>query len=104
MMDMVSIVLPVYNGQKYLEESIKSILNQTYSDIELIIVNDASTDCSEEIILNFQKEDQRIVYIKNNQNLKLPQSLNKGFAYAKDGKLITITATHESVLGTVVAK
>ena len=105
MMDMVSIVLPVYNGQKYLEESIKSILNQTYSDIELIIVNDASTDCSEEIILNFQKEDQRIVYIKNNQNLKLPQSLNKGFAYAK-GEYLSWTSDdnlyHEDAIETMV--
>lgn len=80
---LVSIVLPVYNGEKYLAQSIESILNQSYTNLELIVVNDCSTDHSEEIILKYARKDNRIRYIKNKINSKLPQSLNNGFAQAK---------------------
>ena len=82
MQKLVSIVLPVYNGEKYLAESIESVLNQTYKNIELIIVNDCSTDSSEEIILKYKEKDDRIIYTKNETNLKLPKSLNVGFRLA----------------------
>ena len=49
---MISVVMPVYNGEKYLREAIDSILNQTRADFEFIILNDASTDETEEIILS----------------------------------------------------
>lgn len=75
----VSIVLPVYNGERYLKESIESILNQTYSNWELIIVNDCSTDSTSEIINSYAKKDNRIKIINNDTNLKLPKSLNVGF-------------------------
>jgi len=88
---LVSIVLPVYNGEKYLSQAIESILNQTYHNFELIIVNDASTDSSEKVILKYSSEDERIVYLKNNENLKLPASLNKGFARAR-GEYYTWTS------------
>ena len=80
---LVSIVLPVYNGEKYLAQSIESVLQQDYRDIELIIVNDCSTDDTENIILKYKELDNRIVYIKNESNYKLPKSLNVGFAKAK---------------------
>ena len=51
-MTMISVVMPVYNGEKYLREAIDSILNQTCTDFEFIILNDASTDETEEIILS----------------------------------------------------
>lgn len=72
----VSVLMCVYNGEKYLREAIDSILHQTYTDFELIIVNDGSTDTSEEII--FLYNDERIKYIKNETNLRLQASLNKG--------------------------
>lgn len=83
MHELVSIVLPVYNGEKYLAQSIESVLNQTYKNIELIIVNDCSTDSSESIILKYKEIDTRIVYLKNEVNSKLPQSLNNGFSVAR---------------------
>jgi glycosyltransferase involved in cell wall biosynthesis len=58
----ISVVMPVYNGRKHLFEAIESVLTQTYSDFEFIIVNDGSTDDSESIILSF--DDSRIKYIK----------------------------------------
>jgi glycosyltransferase involved in cell wall biosynthesis len=77
----VSVLMPVYNAELYVGEAIESILNQSYTDFEFIILNDGSTDKSEEIILSYQ--DQRIRYYKNAQNLKLPVTLNKGIEQAK---------------------
>lgn len=82
---MVTVLLPVYNGEKYLREAIDSILNQTYTDFEFLIINDGSTDRTEEIILSYA--DPRIVYVKNEQNIRLIATLNKGLKLAK-GKYI----------------
>ena len=78
---LVSVLMPVYNGEKYLKEAIDSILNQTYNNFEFIIINDGSTDRSEEIILSFS--DSRIVYVKNPENYRLIKTLNLGFSMAK---------------------
>ena len=77
----ISVLLPVYNGGEYLQTAIDSILNQTFSDFEFIIINDASTDDSEKVILS--NTDSRIVYIKNEQNLGLIKTLNKGLDLCK---------------------
>lgn len=82
---LISIIMSVYNGQKYLEESIKSILNQKYDNFEFIIVNDKSTDDSLKIINSFN--DPRIILIDNSQNIGLTKSLNKALKLAK-GKYI----------------
>lgn len=78
---LVSVVMPVYNGEKYLPEAIDSILKQTFTDFELLLINDASTDNSEKIINSYN--DSRIIYIKNEQNLGLIKTLNKGLDLAK---------------------
>lgn len=82
-MPKVSIVLPTYNGEKYIESSIDSVLNQTFTDFELIIVNDCSTDSTPKIIEDFTKKDNRIRVIHNKENKKLPEALNIGFREAK---------------------
>lgn len=82
---LVSVVLPAYNAELYIKESIDSILAQTFTNFELIVLNDGSTDKTEDIILSYQ--DNRIVYVKNEQNLGLIRTLNKGIALAK-GKYI----------------
>lgn len=82
---LVSVLMPVYNGAKYLEPAIKSILNQTFTDFEFIVINDGSIDNSEEIIKSFN--DERIRYILNEKNLRLINTLNKGLKLAK-GKYI----------------
>ncbi len=86
---LVSIVLPTYNGESFLRQSIESCLNQTYKNIELIIVNDCSTDKTEEIVLSFN--DSRIIYHKNVSNQKLPRSLNIGYEIA-NGDYLTWTS------------
>lgn len=74
--------MSVYNGEKYLAEAIESILNQTYKNFELIIINDGSKDNSVEIIKNYMKQDNRIVLI-DRENKGLPYSLNEGISVAK---------------------
>ena len=68
--------MPVYNVEKYLSIAIESILNQSYKNIELICVNDCSTDNSLNILKNFQKDDSRIIIINNQEN--------KGSGYSRD--------------------
>lgn len=80
---MISVVLPTYNGEKYIEASVRSVLKQTYTDFELIIVDDCSTDKTKEIIQILAEEDARIKIIHNKVNQKLPRSLNIGFENAK---------------------
>ncbi len=89
--ELVSIVLPVYNGEAYLEEAIRSIQKQTYSYFELIVVNDCSADRTESIVRKFMEEDNRITLITNRENQRLPKSLNIGFAASK-GKYLTWTS------------
>ena len=76
----VSVVLPVFNGETYLAQSIDSILAQTYTNWELIIIDDGSTDRTKEIAESYVKKDKRIFYYKNPKNMQLPRSLNRGFA------------------------
>lgn len=82
-MPKVSIVMPVYNGEKYLAESIESVLAQTFSDWELLLVNDCSTDSSPAIMRAYVEQDKRIRYYSNPVNLKLPKTLNVGFKHAR---------------------
>lgn len=77
----ISVVMPVYNGENYLTEAIDSILSQTFTDFELLIINDGSSDRSEQIIQSYP--DDRIVYIKNEKNIGLIKTLNKGLDLAK---------------------
>ena len=82
---MISVIMPVYNEECFLFDSIKSILDQTYRDFELIIIDDSSRDNSSRIICSFR--DKRITYLKNSQNKGVAYSLNKGLKKAK-GDLI----------------
>lgn len=75
---LVSIILSTYNwNYNWISESIDSILNQSFTDFELIIINDCSTNDIEKTILEYKQKDDRIVYIKNERNLWLTASLNK---------------------------
>lgn len=77
----VTVLMPVYNGEHYLREAINSILQQSFSDFELLIIDDGSTDSSHEIIKSYS--DPRIRLIKNESNLGISVSLNIGFGLAR---------------------
>ena len=76
----VSVILPAYNCEKFIGKAIQSVLQQTFTDFELIIINDGSTDRTEEIIKSFS--DPRILYQVNNTNKGLVFTLNKGIDIA----------------------
>ncbi len=88
---MISIVLPVYNGEDFLQYSIESIINQSFKNWELIIVNDCSIDRTKEIAEKYVNMDERIKLINNKVNMKIPDSLNIGFSNAK-GDYLTWTS------------
>lgn len=100
-MKKVSIILPTYNGEKFIKESIDSVLNQTYNNWELIIINDCSTDNTPNIINEYQTKDSRIRVISNEQNKKLPASLNIGFSYAS-GEYYTWTSDDNKYYPTAI--
>jgi glycosyltransferase involved in cell wall biosynthesis len=79
----VSIVLPVYNAEKFLDENINAILNQSFDDFEFIIINDASTDNSFNMLKEYQKKDKRIILLDNKKNLGCVNTRNKGIKLAK---------------------
>lgn len=87
----ISIVLPSYNGERYLRQSVDSILSQSFTDWELIIVNDCSTDRTGDIAEEYAANDDRIRVIHNTENQKLPRSLNIGFS-AASGRYLTWTS------------
>jgi glycosyltransferase involved in cell wall biosynthesis len=77
---LVSVIMPVYNSEKYLKEAIDSVLNQSYKHLELVIVNDASTDLTKNIIQSYS--DSRIRYIENESNSGIVFSRNRGLSAA----------------------
>lgn len=80
---LVSVIIPCYNVEKYVEESVNSILNQTYRNLEVIAINDCSTDKTGELLDKLASEDGRITVVSNEENLKLIRTLNKGIALCK---------------------
>lgn len=84
---LVSVIMSVYNSEKYVEESVRSIMKQSYSNLEVLIADDCSTDNSYEILLKLANEDSRIKIIKKEHNFKLAKTLNKLIKLAK-GKYI----------------
>lgn len=82
-MSTVSIIMPVYNAEKYLHKAIESILNQTYKDFELILINDSSTDHSKEICRGYIRNNDKIVLLENNSESHGPgPTRNIGLDYA----------------------
>jgi len=88
---LVSIVLPTYNGSRYLPEAIESCLAQTHQDWELIVVDDCSRDSTPEIITRYVAQDPRIRTIRHPSNQKLPRALNTGHAAARGTYLTWIS-------------
>ncbi|HVY76294.1 MAG TPA: glycosyltransferase [Puia sp.] len=87
---LVSIVMPVYNGEKYLKEAIDSVLSQTYSNIELLVIDDGSSDASAAIVSNYP--DDRVKLIRNEVNSGIVFSRNRGLELAEGEYIATLDA------------
>ena len=84
--NLVSVILPTYNGAtrgngEYLRQALESVLNQSYENFELIIINDGSTDNTENLIKSYR--DKRIIYLKNESNKGLGATRNRGLRIVK---------------------
>ena len=79
---LVSVIIPVYNVEKYVKEAIKSIQNQTYENLEIIVIYDGSIDDTYNIVEKLAKEDNRIKLYKNEKNLKIVKTLNRALSLA----------------------
>ncbi len=77
----VSIIIPVYNTGKYIAKAVESVLNQTFKDLELIIIDDASTDATYSICEEYAKNDSRVRLFKNEQNLGMMPNWNHALQY-----------------------
>ena len=86
-MPLVSVIMPVYNCERFVKESIDSILSQTYKDFEFIILNDGSTDGTWDIVKSYK--DDKIILCDSSENIKIPRRRNQGIKMAK-GKYIAI--------------
>ena len=83
----ISLIMSVYNGEDYLREAVESVLNQTFTDWELIVINDCSTDSTADILADFAARDARVKVYPNEVNLRLPSSLNRALTIAQ-GKYV----------------
>lgn len=79
----VSVIIPVYNVEEYLKECLDSVINQTLKEIEIICIDDCSTDSSYSILEEYAKKDSRIVLIKNKENMGVGYNRNIGIKEAK---------------------
>lgn len=104
MSDLISIIMPCHNGEKYLKESIVSVLQQTYNNWELLIINDNSSDSSEKIIKEFQTKDNRIHCLVNDNPVGMPSApRNVGIENAK-GRFIAFLDCDDKWLPTKLEK
>ncbi|MGI6722761.1 MAG: glycosyltransferase family 2 protein [Arcobacteraceae bacterium] len=79
---LVSVIIPVYNVEKFVQEAIESIQNQTYNNLEIIVIDDCSTDNTYNIVENLAQSDERIKLFKNEKNLKIVKTLNRALSLA----------------------
>ena len=79
----VSVLMPVHNGDQFLKLSVNSILEQSFSNLELIVLDDGSTDKTTDVLREFATTDDRIVLLKNEKKYGIARSLNRCAAEAK---------------------
>lgn len=99
-MDLISVIVPVYNREKYIERCISSIINQTYRQIEIILVDDGSNDTTPSICIKWQKNDQRIKYIRQGRK-GVSAARNSGVEQA-DGKYIMMVDSDDYISDHIV--
>mgnify|MGYP001620137307 FL=1 len=79
----VSVLLPTYNGGRFITKSIESVLKQSFKDLELIVIDDGSSDHAPDIVREFIQKDSRVLFVQNEENLGIQKTLNKGLGIAR---------------------
>lgn len=102
-MSLVSVCVPIYNGETYLRESLDSIVNQTYKNLEILVVDDCSTDGSISIVKEYQAKDDRIRIVHNEQNLGLVGNWNKCISEAT-GEYVKLHFQDDMMLPDTIGK
>jgi len=100
----VSVLMPVYNGERYVRKAVESILNQTFTDFEFIIVDDGSTDHTWQILQDYAANEPRIVLVRNETNVGLARSLNRGLGLARGEYIARMDADDVSLSGRLTAQ
>lgn len=88
----ISVLMPAFNAEKYIRTAVESILNQTFSDFEFLIIDDGSVDSTWEIIKVYAQKDSRIKLLRNQSNLGICETLNRGLRFAKGKYLARMDA------------
>ena len=91
-----SVLMPVYNSQKFLRRAVDSVLNQSFQDFELIIVDDCSTDGSADILQEYQQQDRRVVIAKTKANLGVANARNEGMKLVQ-GRFLTFVDSDDYI-------
>lgn len=94
-MEKVSVIIPIYNAEKYIKQCIESLTNQTYKNIEIILINDGSTDNSKKICDEYRNKDNRVIVI-DKENEGVSKTRNKGIELAT-GEYITFLDADDSI-------
>src|SRR5271163_71461 len=79
----VTLAMPVYNGENFIQKAIESILAQAFSEFELVVSDNASSDLTREIVRSYQQRDSRIRLVENAQNIGAAANYNVGFMHAR---------------------
>ena len=94
---LVSVVMPVYNGERFLAEAVDSILAQTFSDLELIVVDDGSTDGTQEILSDYERRDRRVRVHRHTRNQGISATRNQGCRMARGSFIAVMDADDVSL-------
>lgn len=98
---LISVLMPCYNAMPFLTEALDSIINQTYKNLEILCINDGSTDNTGDILEEYASKDSRIIVIHNEVNLKLIRSLNKGIDLASGSYIARMDSDDISALNRI---
>ncbi len=96
---LVGIIMSTFNHGSFIKESIGSVISQNYLNWKLIVVNDGSTDETEQIVLDYKENEERIEYIKNNVNKGVPCSFNLAFSFLENSKYIARIDSDDAWIG-----
>lgn len=102
-MEPVTVVMPVFNSERFLKDSLESVINLDYRHIEIIVIDDGSTDSSAEIIQEYQRLDSRIVFVQNERNLGTAKTIKRAIGLST-GKYVFFAAADDISLKSRIGK